>query len=168
MIGRHSSQTGIRSARPRGRSHRRPRTPHLPRQGLRASETALHVTLPRASWTVPLARRLTRHLLRRAPIGAESCTAVEIAVGEACSNAVRHAAPASHYQLKVRLRDASCLVEVADSGPGFDLDSTPVMPAARALSGRGLPMIAGVADQLEVHRQAPTGTLLRFVKDFAR
>jgi serine/threonine-protein kinase RsbW len=168
MIGRYSPHTGIRSARTLGRLRHRRRTPHLPGHGMRAPETALQVTLPRATWTVPLARRLARHLLRRAPIGAEGCTAVEIAVGEACSNAVRHAAPASHYELKLRLRDASCLVEVTDAGKGFDLRHDPDMPGTRAVSGRGLPLIARVTDQLEVCRQAPTGTLLRFVKNFDR
>ncbi|MCW6007264.1 ATP-binding protein [Micromonospora sp. CPCC 205371] len=124
----------------------------------------LRVTLPRASWTVPLARRLTRSFLRHPYVGGDSRADVELALCEACSNAVRHAAPATHYHLRLHVQSATCLVEVADAGDGFDLDHETVMPGDLAVSGRGLAIIASVTDQLEVRRRPPSGILLRFVK----
>ncbi|MDQ7905531.1 ATP-binding protein [Phytohabitans sp. ZYX-F-186] len=151
------------------RSHIRYRmrapTPHRPGP---PSEVNVRVTLPRASWTVPVVRRLSRTVLRRRLVGEECRAAVEVAVCEACSNAVRHADPATHYSLRLAVQQSICLVEVADTGTGFDLPREAMMASAYAVSGRGLALIAHLTDQLEIRRQQPTGTVLRFVKHLHR
>jgi hypothetical protein len=71
--------------------------------------------------------RVLRHVLR-CPLAGDDCrTAVEIALGEACANAVRHADPATHYEVHLRVRDATCLVEVTDAGTGFALHHQPAV-----------------------------------------
>ncbi|MGN9907643.1 ATP-binding protein [Phytohabitans sp. LJ34] len=113
---------------------------------------------------MPLARRVLRDVLRRSLAGDDCRTAVEIALGEACGNAVRHADPATHYDLHLRVQNGTCLVEVADAGTGFALHQEPTMPAANTVSGRGLAIIAEATDELDVQPRHPSGTLLRFVK----
>jgi anti-sigma regulatory factor (Ser/Thr protein kinase) len=56
---------------------------------------------------------------------------------------------------------------VTDEDPGLPaarLNPMASMPGPVAESGRGLHIIAGIADELEVHSRRPRGTLLRFVK----
>lgn len=128
------------------------------------ARVAVRLTLPRATWTVPLARRLAQRVLRHPAVAEDARTAVEIALTEACSNAVQHADPAAHYSLRLHVEQRTCLVEVADGGAGFDVTQPPPMPSARALSGRGLALIGQLADQLVIQRRQPTGMLVRFVK----
>lgn len=149
----------------RGARTRRPRYPASTRHTVaRPKLVNLVVTLPRAPWTVALARRLARTVLHGPHVGEECRTAVEIALCEACTNAVRHGAPATHYELHLRVTDHDCTVEVTDAGAGFDYDAPPAMPAALALSGRGLAIIARVTDRLDILRRQPTGTIVRFAK----
>lgn len=140
------------------------RRPVVRYRGASTRDVSVRVALPRATWTVPVARRMARHLLRQRPVGEDCRTAVELALCEACSNAVRHAAPATHYKVWLRIRQTACLVEVTDTGTGFEPDQQAVMPGVEAVSGRGLALIAHLTDRLEILRHHPTGTLLRFVK----
>ena len=89
---------------------------------------------------------------------------VEIAITEACANAVIHADPADDYEVRIRSGGGWCLVEVVDSGGGFDAAAVPAQPAQTATCGRGLMLIRGLVDQLDVRSRRPTGTLLRLSK----
>lgn len=164
MPGSHSPSTVPSSDPLRVQLRDRLRRPVVRSRGASTRDVSVRFALPRATWTVPVARRMARHLLRHRLIGEDCRTAVELALCEACSNAVRHAAPATHYKVWLRIRQTACLVEVTDTGAGFELAEEPVMPGVEAVSGRGLALIAQLTDRLEVLRQHPAGTLLRFVK----
>jgi serine/threonine-protein kinase RsbW len=165
MFGSYPSHPVLTAAGlPRAYSRNRLWTRSLHHRVLRPREIDLRLRLPRATWTVPLARGLVRRILGHRLVGEDCRAAVQIALCEACGNAVRHAAPATHYDLRLRVQDATCVVEVADTGTGFAFDPGAVMPPADAVSGRGLAIIARVTDQLEVQRRHPSGALLRFVK----
>jgi serine/threonine-protein kinase RsbW len=130
----------------------------------------LVLRLPRDAHSVPLTRRVLDAAL--ASIGVtEDCRAdVQLALSEACTNVVRHAERSQNYQVQVGFDEKQCTIEVTDDGPGIDdltyLDpDEPVqIPSPLGESGRGLRIIALVADEVEVRRRRPTGTLLRFVK----
>lgn len=168
MLGSHAPSTFTSPDPLRTQLRDRLRRPVIGNRGALTRDVSLQVALPRATWTVPVARRMVRHLLRRRQVGEDCRTAVEIALCEACSNAVRHAAPATHYKLKLRIRQTACLVEVTDTGTGFELAQQAVMPGVEAVSGRGLALIAQLTDRFEILRQHPTGTLLRFVKQLGQ
>ena len=130
----------------------------------------LVLRLPRDATSVALTRRVLGAAL--ASIGVtEDCRAdVQLALSEACTNVIQHAAPSQNYQVQVSFDQKQCTIEVTDDGPGIDdlgpLDpATPVpLPSPLDESGRGLRIIALVADEVEVRRRRPSGTLLRFVK----
>ena len=130
----------------------------------------LVLRLPRDAHSVPLTRQVLDAAL--ASIGVtEDCRAdVQLALSEACTNVIQHAETSQNYQVQVGFDENQCTIEVIDDGAGID-ESTyidpnrPVqIPSPFDESGRGLRIIALVADEVEVRRRRPKGTLLRFVK----
>ena len=73
------------------------------------------------------------------------------ATHEACKNAVVHNPDNdSPVDVVCEVRDDSVIVEVADSGPGFDPDILPpTKPAAEQLEGRGIFIIYSLMDAVE-------------------
>jgi anti-sigma regulatory factor (Ser/Thr protein kinase) len=126
----------------------------------------VRVRLPREPWTVPLARHLVRVALEGRQVNDECGDAIDIAVTEACTNAVCHADPADSYQLRVTVTSRHCLVEVVDDGAGFDLGQV-ALPAPTALCGRGLVMIGCLVDQLKNGVAALRAPLYDLVSNWA-
>jgi serine/threonine-protein kinase RsbW len=124
----------------------------------------VQLSLPRQPWTVPAVRHLAGAALSCARAAAECREAVELAITESCSNAVRHADPADCYQVRLRVTEEVCQVEVADAGAGFDPDRLAAGAPSYAMSGRGLALIRDVVDQVQVQARQPAGTSVRFTK----
>jgi serine/threonine-protein kinase RsbW len=109
---------------------------------------------------VPLARGLVTRFAERHGAPETVCSAVALAVSEACTNVVLHAyvdaATPGDVEVRATLADGTLVVEVADDGRGMvpRLDSPGL--------GLGLPLIAQMADAFEVldDQQRP-GVLLR-------
>jgi serine/threonine-protein kinase RsbW len=96
---------------------------------------------------------------------AQSCRAhILVATVEACTNAVQHAGDAPWYELVVDVRDGWCAVSVVDRGPGFQPPAQPRLPAPGIARGRGLYLIAALADQWQVVSEAGRGTTVTFTK----
>jgi anti-sigma regulatory factor (Ser/Thr protein kinase) len=92
---------------------------------------------------------------------------VELAVGEACANAVEHVAGEGCDEVIVRfVIDAKQLaVEVIDRGEGFD----PAMAVDEDKhwehpGGLGLVVIREVMDEMEIQCDPETGTCVRMIK----
>jgi serine/threonine-protein kinase RsbW len=132
----------------------------------------LVLRLPRDAASVPLTRRVLEAALVSLGV-ADDCRAdVQLALSEACTNVIRHAVPSQSYQVQVGFDERRCTIEVLDEGPGIE-DEGPGIEMASTVKamaspfdehGRGLRIIALVADEVEVRRRRPHGTLLRFVK----
>jgi anti-sigma regulatory factor (Ser/Thr protein kinase) len=94
---------------------------------------------------------------------------VELAVGEACANAVEHVADESCDEILVRfsIGGDQLTMEVIDRGQGFDLDQ-----AGKAAGeadwhepgGWGLLVCRAVMDEVQVDCDPSTGTCVRMVK----
>jgi serine/threonine-protein kinase RsbW len=125
----------------------------------------LVLRLPRDAASVPLTRRVLEAALVSLGV-ADDCRAdVQLALSEACTNVIRHAVPSQSYQVQVGFDERRCTIEVLDEGPGIEMASTvKAMASPFDEHGRGLRIIALVADEVEVRRRRPHGTLLRFVK----
>jgi serine/threonine-protein kinase RsbW len=90
---------------------------------------------------------------------------VVIALAEACTNVIRHAGPVNGFEVTLTVTTAGvCAVEVTDRGKGFVPNGPPVLPLANTCGGRGLYLIAQLADHVEVDSQPGRGTTVRFVK----
>ncbi len=128
-------------------------------------QLALDLCLPRDAATVPVARRVLDGALTALGVTAGCRQEVQLAVAEACANAVKHAAPASEYQLTVTVDDGRCMIDVADSGRGFEPEGVShARPAPLRESGRGLHIIRAVTDEVRIDATPSAGVAVRFVK----
>jgi serine/threonine-protein kinase RsbW/stage II sporulation protein AB (anti-sigma F factor) len=107
---------------------------------------------------VPLVRHALRGLLEAAGVGEERISDITLAVTEACANAVLHAYPDSsgQFEASADLSTAGELVvTVRDYGSGMSprVDSPGL--------GVGLPVMAAIADALEIDTPEGAGTVVR-------
>jgi anti-sigma regulatory factor (Ser/Thr protein kinase) len=70
-------------------------------------------------------RRVLGDTLRRLGVDEASISDLLLAVTEACTNVLRHAGPGRRYEVIAEVGRNRCLVEVLDSGRGFDPASLP-------------------------------------------
>jgi serine/threonine-protein kinase RsbW len=129
----------------------------------------MELSLPRDARYVGMLRDVADCILTdlNAPTGAKED--IELAVTEACANAVRHASGATGYTVTLSVGDNRCEVEVADLGPGFALEA---VRRARSTTidlddeqGRGLVLIEALVDDCEFVAQE-RGTRLRLIKEW--
>lgn len=137
----------------------------------------MELTLPREARYVAMMREVARCVLDQLDTPPEAISDVQLAVTEACANAVRHAVGTAAYWVHVDVGDGSCDIEITDTGPGFDPGSGPVsddaeldtgVPDATDLereSGRGLLLIGALVDDLEVTRDGECNSV-RLTKRF--
>ena len=87
-------------------------------------------------------------VLRR--FSADDRSAIELAVGEACDNAVRHCeGEAEQFEVRFCLADEELIIEVSNEGNGFAPDGPASMPDALAEHGRGLALMENLMDEVE-------------------
>ncbi|MBC5804659.1 MAG: ATP-binding protein [Candidatus Eremiobacter antarcticus] len=85
---------------------------------------------------------------------------LELAVGEAVANVVRHAAkPPGTFELILRAEQQAVEAIITDYGAGFDLYER-AMPAATAEHGRGLAIIQQLCDDVAYHCSQPNKLVL--------
>jgi anti-sigma regulatory factor (Ser/Thr protein kinase) len=111
---------------------------------------------------VPLVRHALRGLLEASGVPDDRVSDITLAVTEACANAVLHAYPQARGDVEVsaRMSDAGeLLVLVRDHGSGMAprVDSPGL--------GVGLPVMAAIADTLEIDAPPGAGTLVRMTFD---
>ncbi|MGN6523619.1 MAG: ATP-binding protein, partial [Actinomycetes bacterium] len=129
-------------------------------------ELALTLHLPRDLRSVPVARRLCAQSMRTLGVVDDDVAAVELALTEATANVVEHAANDEAYDVRVRLVDGSCVIDVIDSGAGFDgksREGTPGTPDERE-SGRGVALMRALVDRLQFQNEPSDGFLVHMVK----
>jgi serine/threonine-protein kinase RsbW len=78
------------------------------------------LVFPRESLSVPVMRRVLGDTLSRLGIDEACIDDLLLAVTEACTNVLRHAGPGRRYELVAHVDSKRCLLEVLDSGRGFD------------------------------------------------
>jgi serine/threonine-protein kinase RsbW len=100
----------------------------------------------------------------------EALADLKLAVTEACSNSVRHAYGEGRegvVQIDYELHSDRLVIEVSDSGTGFDLDQWEHERAELSEGGLGLAIIRSLTDELEVGdggQGGGQGSRLRLVK----
>jgi serine/threonine-protein kinase RsbW len=78
------------------------------------------LVLPRESLSVPVMRRVLGDTLTRLGVDPSCVEDLLLAVTEACTNVLLHAGPGHRYELVAHVGSTRCLLEVVDSGKGFD------------------------------------------------
>jgi serine/threonine-protein kinase RsbW len=137
---------------------------HSPQQT--AHQVGLH--LPRLAQSVGHVRRALDTVLAAFPVRADCRQRLAIAVSEACANAVEHADGTDEYHITARVEEGRCHVTITDHGCGFrPASAQPTPPPTSAETGRGLHLIAALADQFELHTRPGDGTQVRLSVDLA-
>ena len=85
-----------------------------------AADVEFCLVFPRESLSVPVMRRVLGDTLSRLGIDDGCIDDLLLAVTEACTNVLRHAGPGRRYELVAHVSSQRCLLEVVDSGRGFD------------------------------------------------
>jgi anti-sigma regulatory factor (Ser/Thr protein kinase) len=115
---------------------------------------------------VPPARAFVRHALRSGGAPLDVIDRVELAVAEACNNAILHSGSAV-FTVRVVVEGDRAVVAVADDGAGFDPPRNPTMPAPDAIGHRGLALMRALVDHVDVSSTA-AGTTVVLTEPFAR
>lgn len=129
-------------------------------------EIELTLRLPRHPRTVAVVRRLVRDAFDCLDVPSGSADDIELALCEACTNAILHASAGPEYWVCLSIGAGSCVVEVGDGGSGFAFD-VPSMVSSDAESGRGLALIDALMDEVHWAVPARSGTAVRMVKRLA-
>jgi len=96
--------------------------------GERTADVRFCLLFPREALSIPVMRRVLGDILSRVGVDESSISDLLLAVTEACTNVLRHSGQGRGYEITARVTGNHLLLEVIDSGRGFD-------PAA-ALPGR--------------------------------
>lgn len=103
--------------------------------------------LPDDTASVPLCRHATRVVLESLQIAPDRRYEIELALGEAATNVVRHAYPhpGHQYHVELEITETKVCLAVLDQGQGFVREAVPE-PEEDQLGGRGIQLIEQIAD----------------------
>jgi len=132
----------------------------------------VEIKIPRRAEFVRVARMAACAVASRLQFTIDVIKDIELAVGEACANAVEHVSAEAGDEIVVKftIDDAQIAVEVLDRGEGFD----PERAAQVSVDdwddpgGLGLVLIREVMDELVVECDPKSGTCVRMVKRRSR
>ena len=98
---------------------------------------------------VRLARQVLALWLREQPVAPDRVHDLLVACSELCANALRHGGT-ERVTLGAKVEGDGVVMEVHDDGCGFTLSAHQGEPDLSAEGGRGLHLVANLADHLEV------------------
>lgn len=126
-------------------------------------EITLGLVLPRDELSIPLVRHVCRRALLEVGVDVDCGDDIEVALSEACTNALEHAGPGHQYEVHLRLDGQRCVITVADTGTGFDGRSSHPDPAAER--GRGLSLMHALVDRVQFESKPESGTVVHLEKE---
>jgi serine/threonine-protein kinase RsbW len=124
--------------------------------------------LPRQPSTVTCSRIALTALLSLADTTDECCYELGLIVTEACTNAVVHSAPGSAVDISVVIEDRRCVLEIGNRGATGTGTTTRRRADPLRTGGRGLMLMAALADTVAFVPAAPGQVLLRVTKNLPR
>ena len=128
-------------------------------------EITLALNLPRDEMSVPVARRIVDTSMRSVGVADECVDDVTLALTEACTNVLKHSGPGDEYEVRVRLADDVCSIEVADIGRGFDFESLQGGDAPmEAERGRGVQLMKQLVDRVRFASKPQAGSIVHMEK----
>ncbi|MEU8570681.1 ATP-binding protein [Streptomyces pathocidini] len=107
---------------------------------------------------VALVRRQVERAMTAWGCDADDTAAVVLICSELATNAVEHACVAGeNFEVRVTAVGKECLIEVADPS---DVPPSPASPDVEAEHGRGLQLVAALADSVGHWYRSPTGKVV--------
>ena len=123
------------------------------------------VCLPGEAETVGLVRTVVTNTLVLFGVEDECVEDVRLAVSEACTNVIDHAAGDDEYEVRLEVDEDRCVISITNPGEGFDANTlTGVMPDTSSARGRGVAIMQAVVDRIEFRSEPEAGTVVRLVK----
>ncbi len=124
-----------------------------------------NLCLPRDEASVPVVRHLCRNALVEFGVADECVADVELAVTEACTNVVKHAAGTHDaYEVTVEVNPPLCTIRVTDLGIGLAESDLAREAQSHDEGGRGIFLMRHVVDDLQFVSKPEQGTLVRLEK----
>ncbi|GAA4501657.1 hypothetical protein GCM10023191_052060 [Actinoallomurus oryzae] len=130
-------------------------------------KVSLVLCLPRDAETVRVTREILDASLATLEVASDIRDDITLALGEACANVIQHADPSDEYEVRVQVTNTRCVVEVVDTGRGFDsalLNQVHADQVATAEHGRGLQIIDALSENLRIESRPLQGAMIRFEK----
>jgi serine/threonine-protein kinase RsbW len=78
------------------------------------------LVFPREAISVPVMRRMLTDMLKKLGVDEDCIGDLMLAVTEACTNVLQHSGPGRRYEVVANVGRNSCVLEVIDTGRGFD------------------------------------------------
>ncbi len=130
-------------------------------------EIAFTLNLPRDELSVPVVRHICRDALHKLGVGPACVADIELAVTEACTNVLDHAAgTGDDYEVEVQVDELTCEIRVIDKGSGFDAGGHGHQTSSgTAESGRGIFLMRAMVDDLSFASEPEKGTIVHLVKN---
>jgi serine/threonine-protein kinase RsbW len=152
-----------------------------------ARDVRFCLVFPRETISIPVVRRVLGDTLGRLGVDSDDISDLLLAVTEACTNVLRHAGPGRRYEIVVQVGRNRCVLQVLDSGRGFDparirtrrahLRRPPVRPvsllgrrgkkieiAQLPESGRGMAIMRACVDDVSLQTGPGRGTVVSLRK----
>jgi serine/threonine-protein kinase RsbW len=125
-------------------------------------EINLELQLPRDEESIPVVRHLCRNALKGFGVDQDCGADIEVALSEACTNALKHSGSGEEYMVHLTLNDVVCEIAVTDAGEGFDGSSA--RPDASSERGRGVELMRALVDDVDFQSDPRSGTIVRLEK----
>lgn len=123
------------------------------------------LALPRDGLSVPAVRKVLSGALNALGVDDDVVHDIELALTEACTNVLDHVAAGDEYEVSAGISGNECLIEVIDTGAGFEhADRGFAEAAASAESGRGIQLMRALVDRVEFESVPGDGTVVHLTK----
>lgn len=121
--------------------------------------------LPRDEASVPVVRHICRDALLKLGVDDDCVSDIEIAVTEACSNVLNHAAESEdEYEVAIEIDAEKCDIRIKDTGGEVFDGSSHQLSGESAESGRGIFLMRALVDDLKFLSEPEAGTIVHLVK----
>jgi serine/threonine-protein kinase RsbW len=125
----------------------------------------LVLRLPRHPRTIAFVRDFARDALVLVRAPDDAINDMSIALSEACSNAVEHAAGVDDYEVTLDVNTDRFTAIVTDQGQGLDEEKVSAsMPGPDEARGRGFPLMRALSDEATFTVQPGIGTTVQLIK----
>jgi len=123
------------------------------------------VCLPQEAETVGLIRSIVKHGLRSFGVSEECIDDICLALSEAGTNVIEHAALDDEYEVRVQIDEQQCTISVKNTGNGFDASALHgAIPDPSSPRGRGVAIMRTLMDRVDFDSGEETGTIVHLVK----
>lgn len=129
-------------------------------------EIRLTLGLPRDEFSIPVVRRILSSSMTALGVDQSCIDEVALAISEACTNVLEHAADdGASYEVVVGIAGDRCVIEVIDTGGGFDPTSSGLVTAeVSAEQGRGIHLMRQMVDRVHFDSRPERGTVVHLEK----